>query len=282
MIIRVSPVQKLKNRVTVLEKKPSVVAHATEHKTGGGDVLDTYYAKTLHQPTHLAGGAAALDMYYAKTIHQFSHRSGSIAPLDTYYAKTIHAYTHKIGANDDVGATTAYWNATMLQGVKVNTTAPADRDVLTYDDGNAYWKPSAVEARGYVLEGYHGLWSPADSTTYYVTPYLEDAAPTTATAGQKCWVVPKSGTIKAMGIDYYILNSTGTTEAVLVYIRINGATDVTAFNQAMWDSAGNGSYIVTNLNQAVTAGDRIEIKIVTPAWVTNPVGISEHFAIYIE
>ena len=73
----------------------------------------------------------------------------------------------------------------------------------------------------------------------------------------------------------------GTTETSTASIRLNNTTDTTISSAV---NLSSNPYAVSNtsLNVAVVAGDYIEIKWVTPTWVTNPTGVSGSAMIVIE
>lgn len=122
-----------------------------------------------------------------------------------------------------------------------------------------------------------GLSSPADATTYYFGSIAGTAPSTTAT--ERSMYIPKSGTIKYCQLSTNATTA-GSNEAWPIYIRLNNTTDYgvdtvsTNTNLRMWESAA--------LNIAVTAGDYIEIKTITPTWVTNPAVMTFGGYIYIE
>lgn len=82
--------------------------------------------------------------------------------------------------------------------------------------------------------------------------------------------VPKSGTIVVFTISMR-LASTGTSETVQHFIRINDTTDVAQIDLAYDTIEKIG--INTTVNQAINAGDYISGKVLTPTWGTQPQGV---------
>jgi len=115
-----------------------------------------------------------------------------------------------------------------------------------------------------------------DSQTLYWGGML--VAPST-TANRWRVYCPKAGTIKAAFIFSYA-GTVGTNEAWSMSIRKNNTTDYliqslsVATNDRVWSNV--------DLNIPVIAGDYIEIKEQTPAWVTNPATVTRTGQIYIE
>lgn len=111
--------------------------------------------------------------------------------------------------------------------------------------------------------------APADSTTYYMSPFPAlgglPVDPTTVKVR-----VARTGKIVAVYLDG--LCATGSVESSTFSLRLNNTTDTT-ISSAVVFNATPYSFSNTALAIAVTAGDYINVKWVTPAWATNPTGI---------
>lgn len=118
--------------------------------------------------------------------------------------------------------------------------------------------------------------SPADSTTYYLSPYGGAGLPATS-AGHRLYV-PRAGKI----IKAYVTGgcATGSAETSTISIRLNDTTDTTIVSTL----AFNASPIVfsnTALSVAVAVGDFLNVKWVSPAWATNPTSVSFSATLWI-
>lgn len=111
--------------------------------------------------------------------------------------------------------------------------------------------------------------SPADSTTYFIGDYT--AAVPQTTANVSMFTFATSRTIKEVLISTRCA-VVGSSESVQFYIRQNNTTDFAITTTHTIDSAAK-SIVYSGLNIAVTAGTTYEIKIITPAWVTNPTNV---------
>lgn len=133
-------------------------------------------------------------------------------------------------------------------------------------------------AKGYLLPLLSGSSNaPVDSTTYY---WGGDVGAMLYTVYASAAVrIPTSGTIKGAFIQV-IKNVNGTNENVPHFLRINDVTDISLGNMT-WTTATD-RLLVTNLNAGVVEGDLLAVKIVCPAWVTNPTGVRAHGYVYIE
>jgi hypothetical protein len=125
-----------------------------------------------------------------------------------------------------------------------------------------------------------GANSPANSTAYY---FGGDTIDTNNTTFASATVqVPKSGTIKRIFIQQNTPSgNTGSTENVTHSVCINSNTNCfgsAAFAYNTTSSSGSDA----TLNQAVSAGDTIAIKVATPAWTTNPTNVRWYAVVYIE
>ena len=119
--------------------------------------------------------------------------------------------------------------------------------------------------------------NPADGTTYYYGSI--PSQPLATNAARRRLYIPCSGNITKCFL--FFTFTAGTTETSTASIRLNNTTDTTISSAV---NLSSNPYAVSNtsLNVAVVAGDYIEIKWVTPTWVTNPTGVSGSAMIVIE
>jgi hypothetical protein len=121
--------------------------------------------------------------------------------------------------------------------------------------------------------------SPADSTTFYFgAAWLN---PATSTFTDQRVYIPRAGTLKTVFVRVRVSGTLGSSESVSHYIRLNDATDITLnttnqYTVAAWSSP------ITGLNQSLAEGDYVVLKVVSPAWVTNPTSVSWTATLYIE
>ena len=129
----------------------------------------------------------------------------------------------------------------------------------------------------YSLALQSGTGTPADSTVYYMGN--QGGLGWTTVANISRLFALKSGIIRKCYINMYT-GTTGTAEDIVMVIRINNATDYTFATVG----AATGTRIFSNyaLSIRVTEGDGIEIKITTPAWVTNPDNVKRGGEMLIE
>lgn len=142
---------------------------------------------------------------------------------------------------------------------------------------------SGSSGLGYTLPITSGTaGNPADATTYYAGSAEHALAWTTeTTSGVHRIYVPKTGTISAVYLYVRIGGTIGTAENVGLYLRLNDATDITISATSTWNTA-DVSVSNNALTQAVTQSNFLELKIVTPTWVTNPTSVRFAGTIYID
>lgn len=105
--------------------------------------------------------------------------------------------------------------------------------------------------------------SPADSTTYYMAIGTSSMDTTIDLFSQ---YFPCNG--RVIGVDLEWTNSNApTSENVSIYIRVN-AVDTLIETAGL--SGTKTRFSNLTLNIPVTTSDLWQLKIVTPAWVTNP------------
>lgn len=117
---------------------------------------------------------------------------------------------------------------------------------------------------------------PVDGTTYY---FGSGGVQNTTTYSQASILIPRTGTITRWFLKV-IVASTGSAETVQHFLRINDSTDTGQINLT-YDAASPMS-LNTTINQAVTQGDSLAVKIVSPTWATEPAGVFYYGYVYIE
>ena len=134
---------------------------------------------------------------------------------------------------------------------------------------------SALDARVVTLESNIGYalfvqspeFDPADSTTYY---FGSLPLPPSTTGAERRLHVPRAGTITRVDVTSYA-KTAGSNESVSLYVRKNDTSDTLV---ATVSTSANLRYFqASGLSIAVAAGDYIEIKLVCPAWGTNPLSV---------
>jgi len=130
---------------------------------------------------------------------------------------------------------------------------------------------------GYTLPVLVSLGNPADASTYYYG--LPTRGVTNGNNGASRIYIPKAGTVKA--VTFFFNQTVGSSETSTMYLRVNDTTD-TVISSAVTNDATNISFSNTAMSVAVSLGDFLELKWVTPTWVTNPNSVSMNAIIYIE
>jgi hypothetical protein len=119
-----------------------------------------------------------------------------------------------------------------------------------------------------------------NDSTNYVWGVLGSVLSTEANSVYRSVPVPWTGTVVAACVSMNM--TTGTNESSTLYLRVDNTTNY-ALNTVMDCSvANNYTSAITNLNIAVTAGQKINMNWLTPAWATNPTGVSISVTIYIQ
>ncbi|MBI5075628.1 MAG: hypothetical protein HZB62_10760 [Nitrospirae bacterium] len=149
---------------------------------------------------------------------------------------------------------------------KIATTAYVDTGLATITAGNGYMQHVSFSPT-----------SPADSATLYFShinwPLLSSAT---------LFRVPviKAGTIKAVSIFTYANATAGSGENISMYIRVNNTTDTLI--ATVGSATAERIFSNTDLSIPVSVGDFFNIKMVNPAWATNPTAVFGSGSIYIE
>lgn len=116
--------------------------------------------------------------------------------------------------------------------------------------------------------------NPADSTTYF----FQRSSLSTVQGAKTRIYIPATGTITKCYLYFFCV--IGSSEHSTFSIRLNDSSDTTV-TSVIDLSTATTTYSNTGLSIAVSQGDFIEFKLVTPAWVTNPTQVTASVTAYI-
>jgi hypothetical protein len=162
--------------------------------------------------------------------------------------------------------------------------------LLAYESSTSLWKNKSASALGLVETtdsrfDNAGEWiglaaaviSPADSTIYYM-PFVPALPPATNTAA-RVWKFTKSGTVSNVTLASF-QSANGSSENVTVYLRNNTtATDYLCGTFTMDGGVNANTFANFSVSHTINTTDLWAIKILTPAWITNPINC--YFAVRI-
>lgn len=163
--------------------------------------------------------------------------------------------------------------------------SPNNNDGIFWSSGTTRYENKSLSdlENSFVQSIFHASnVNPADATNYYLG--VADAPSTTSKDASI--IIPVTGNIKSIGINSVIYIALGTAENSTFSVRvlsggINGAATETLLTNTYKLNVTYNSTILTGLNISVNAGDAIEIKWLTPTWVTNPTGVRLKFNLFI-
>ncbi len=160
--------------------------------------------------------------------------------------------------------------------LKLNNLAGTGSRVVVADaSGNLSASSSLITDKGYTMSFQDSITNPVDSQGYHIgiLHFMNTDSYSTVALS-----IPKSGTVKYAHIRVY-LTGTVSSESFTVYVSIGGLSSQAI---ATISSTAFMSFLNSSMSLSVTAGDLITIRIVTPAWTTNPTGMAVGGFIYIE
>lgn len=158
-------------------------------------------------------------------------------------------------------------------------TSGTSGNVLT-SDGTNFVSQAFFVGRDWTLELQTATGNPADSTSYFlatgsaVTAFTANGAATT-----RLYISNPGMTITAVAGVATVQGTLGSASNSSIVIRLNNTTDTTVTSTLAMTAAAN-TFSNNALSIVVTSGDYIEVKLVTPAWATNPTTVSISLAIY--
>ncbi len=120
----------------------------------------------------------------------------------------------------------------------------------------------------------------ASTTWYFVDASSSDSSFQTSESLATVLIVPAAGTIKAI---YGTIRASSGASAgsATVNILINSVPTAVTTTYSVTTSGFN-PFSNNALSIAISAGDRIEMQLITPAWVTAPLGCTQCVAIYVQ
>lgn len=109
--------------------------------------------------------------------------------------------------------------------------------------------------------------NPADATTYFFGAFGEINPGTTATSSPLVLAAPCLVTLASIRVN--VLGTLGSAGSATFNLRVNNATDY-LLSAAVGFTAATQTVTVSGLSILLLAGDELQIKFLTPTWVTNP------------
>ncbi len=129
---------------------------------------------------------------------------------------------------------------------------------------------------GYTLNILTASFNPVDAQTIFYGFQVDSVI----TEGTNKLYIPKKGIIKTCHIRGILPVTAGSNEAWPLYIRINGITEYLV--QSLSSNLLTRIWKNYQLSIKVEFEDYLEIKMINPSWLTNPVGIRFNGTIFIE
>lgn len=203
---------------------------------------------------------------YDTTLRTFYRYNSDTSAWESYY----------IAADDSLTASRIAGIGASKEITSLDTATYPSLDELAYLKGVTSSVQTQLGKKGYTLYATGDSITPADSTTYFVGsgyPYAMGIA-----SFARPLYIPQTGTItKVYGVSR---QTVGTGETSSIYVRYDDTTD-TLITSSMVNNVATSPFSKNDLSISVTEGHFIEIKWVTPAWVTNPVNCVLSVIIYI-
>ena len=144
--------------------------------------------------------------------------------------------------------------------------------------GDTEWeRDHTVVDIGYQVDWNTALTAPADSQTYYIGP----GGPLATTAAIAVMPITKAGTITDISVEIGVHGTLGTTENATLALGLNN-TSFTTISSTARHNAARQAYTLTGQSIAVVAGDYLQLRIVEPAFVTNPTNVIYGCHVFVE
>jgi hypothetical protein len=142
---------------------------------------------------------------------------------------------------------------------------------ITVDNITVTGTLSGAATNSSTITAFVSNWSPSDADGVYLLA-AGTPVPYATQSGYAFQVIPKDGTITVARARWFAPAAAGSSEAISLYIRLNGATDYLV--ETISDTGYTKNFNNESLSIAVTAGDYINFKLVCPTWATNPLNVT--------
>jgi hypothetical protein len=110
-------------------------------------------------------------------------------------------------------------------------------------------------------------YNPVDATTYFMGN-VSGYSPQGVSYG--AFYIPYNATLIGWTLNSVQSNTNASAETTTLQIAVNGSTTNLSTSITFSATSGINTYTATGLSQNVSAGDKIEPKLVSPTWATNP------------
>ncbi len=128
----------------------------------------------------------------------------------------------------------------------------------------------------------HDSISPTDNNDYFIGQNF-NLTPSTSSNDGRRFIVQKTGTVTQVSIKKTITGTLGSSETNNFYVNnVTQATQRFITSGETFDSSSSLTNYTLSTPLNVTAGDKLEIEWLTPAWVTNPTSVRQTFNMIIE
>jgi hypothetical protein len=183
--------------------------------------------------------------------------------------------------DDGEGATVSVDAATEFDAVKISVgtftrrksygITPTSAGLALLDDTDAAGQRATLGNVAWVPVQFNQTLNLADGASYY---WACTIPATPHTAGGARQVPMPAGRITGAIISFYTGNSSVSSNAMTLYVRVNDTTDYLVSNSLVFSASIGVVVTVSNfaMDVPLSAGDKIEMKLVCPTWATNPTG----------
>jgi len=241
--------------------------------TGG-----TYSAGTITLLNNTGGTVSISGLSTGYTYTQTNNYTATIPITITHNLNTTEILIQIIDTNTNqliLGSVSNY----QLNSVDVTLSSSLNGIKVVIVGGSL----SSTTPRGKInlLFGHNSV-SPVDSSTYYIGGQFNLAAVTTASDGRRL-ISPVTGYVTQVAFSRTVGGTLGTSETSTFTINnTTQSTSSTITTTATYDSSSSLINYILSSPLYVVNGDKLEIRWVTPTWVTNPTTVRQQINVLID
>jgi len=249
--------------------------------TGATDVFvtgGTYSAGTITLLNNTGGTISITGLSTGYTYTQTNNYTASIPITITHNLNTTEILIQIIDTNTNqliLGSVSNY----QLNSVDITLSSSLNGIKVVIVGGSI----SSATPRGKInlLFG-HDSVNPVDSTTYYIGGQFNLAPTISANDGRRL-ISPVTGFITQVSICETVGGTLGSSETSTFTINnVTKSTSSTITTTTTYDSSSSLINYILSSPLYVVNGDKLEIRWVTPAWVTNPTTVRQQINVLID
>jgi hypothetical protein len=239
------------------------------------------YTNGIASFTNNTGGTFSISGFTTGfTYSQINNYTSNVPITITHNLNTTDILIQIVNTNTNeliLGSVSNY----QLNSVDITLSLSINGVKVVIVGGSSLSLPITTRGKINLLFGHDSI-SPVDSTTYYIGGQF-NLGPTTSASDGRRLISPTTGYVTQVSISETIGGTLGTSEtSVFTINNVTQSTFSTIATNVTYDSSSSLQNYILSSPLYVVNGDKLEIRWITPAWVTNPTTVRQQINVLID